>query len=358
MNKKNKYISYFRPTIDAMDGYTPGEQPKILNIIKLNTNENPYPPSPKVKQLFGNIDYSRLRLYCEPQADGLRDVIAGLHGVKRENVIAGNGSDDILTIAFRAFTDSTRPVACLNPTYSLYPVLAQLQGAECMHLTLNNDFSLPDNLLEQAKKANMLIITRPNAPTGNSFPMAKMVEICENFNGIVLIDEAYADFADDNCIELAKRYNNVIVSRTLSKSYSMAGLRLGYAIAAEPVITGMMKVKDSYNVDMLTQLLGAEALSDQEYLRKTVLTIRQSRKRLIDGLQRLGFYIVPSAANFIFAAPPDKNGERLFKLLRDHAIIVRYFPGEFTGSYIRITIGTDEQVDKLLKIAGDIFPAV
>ena len=354
MNNR-KYKSYFRPAIDAMDGYTPGEQPKVLDLLKLNTNENPYPPCPEVLDGLERIDGERLRLYPDPTADKFRDALAEIYGFKRENTIAANGSDDMLTIAFRAFTDAQRPVAFLEPTYSLYPVLAGLQGCECIQLELNEDFSLKEGLLEKAAPANLLIITRPNAPTGNSIDKNKMRDICGEFDGVVLIDEAYADFADDNCLDLVHEFPNVIVSRTVSKSYSLAGLRLGFAFAHPDLIAGMMKVKDSYNVDMLTQILGEAAIRNQDYLSETVAKIKISRSQLTAELKKMGFEVVDSQSNFLFASPPDGDGEKLFKALRTQNIIVRYFPGKATGKYVRITIGTEAQLQRLTNFLHTLY---
>lgn len=343
--------SYFRPAVEAMAGYVPGEQPKMANLIKLNTNENPYPPSPKVAEVLQSFDYEHLRRYPSPRADDLCETAARLYGFKRDEVIAGNGSDDILTMAFRCFTAPDRPLACLMPTYSLYFSLAEIQAAPVMPIRLNSgDFSLPADLLDRAKGANLLIITRPNAPTGNTFCHRAMTEICGRFNGVVLFDEAYADFADDNCLDLAREFDNVIVSRTLSKSYSLAGLRLGLAMGSRRLIEGMYKVKDSYNVDMLTQFIGQAALQDQAYLRQNVAKIRATRTRLTAELARLGFDVVPSSTNFVFAAPPDRDGGRFFKMLREQAILVRYFSGETTGAYVRISVGAEADVDRLLKV--------
>ena len=341
------YKSYFRPAIDAMSGYTPGEQPKVMDLLKLNTNENPYPPCPAVLNGFND---ERLRLYPDPTADKLRDTIAEIYGYKQNNIIVSNGSDDMLTIAFRAFTDAQRKVAFLDPTYSLYTVLADLQGCQYIKLPLKDDFSISDDLLEKAAPANMLIITRPNAPTGNCIALDDMRRICSDFDGIVLIDEAYADFANDNCIDFVREFSNVIVSRTVSKSYSLAGLRLGFAIASPEIIAGMMKVKDSYNVSMLTQYLAEAAIKDQEYLNKTVAQIKDSRNKLSSELKNLGFTVVDSQSNFIFASPPDGDAEKLFNTLREENIIVRYFPGEKTKKYIRITIGTEEQLQRLVQV--------
>lgn len=350
-----KYKSYFRPAIDAMSGYTPGEQPKVMDLLKLNTNENPYPPCPAVLNELKKIDAERLRLYPDPTADKLRDAIAEVYGYERENVIVSNGSDDMLTIAFRALTDSQRPVAFLEPTYSLYPVLADLQGCQYIEIPLKEDFSLNNDLLEKAAPANLLIITRPNAPTGNCIDTDDMRNICSEFDGVVLIDEAYADFSADNCIDFVREFPNVIVSRTVSKSYSLAGLRLGFAIASPELITGMLKVKDSYNVDMLTQYLAEAAIRDQKYLKETIAKIKTSRAKLTLELKSLGFEVVDSQSNFLFASPPDADAEKLFKALRDQNIIVRYFPGKKTGKYIRITIGTEEQLQRLVNFLKNLY---
>jgi len=348
--------SYFRAEIDKMDGYVPGEQPQMENLCKLNTNESAFPPSSGVKRALVEFDWERLRRYPDPMADTLRDRIAREFGVKRENVIAGNGSDDILTMVFRCFTSPELSLACLYPTYSLYPELAKMQGARVIPIPLEpGDFAMPDDLLEQAKGANLLIVARPNAPTGNSFPKAKMREICEKFDGVVFIDEAYADFADDDCMEFAKEFDNVIVSRTFSKSYSLAGLRLGFAVGHPALIAGMFKVKDSYNLDRLTQALGFAAFDDRAYLKACCEKVKENRKRFTEQLKALGFQVVPSQANFVFAAPPDRDGERCFRELRNRAIIVRYFKGPVTGSYVRITIGSPEEMDRVLKAFREIY---
>ncbi|MBS1371247.1 MAG: histidinol-phosphate transaminase [Lentisphaeria bacterium] len=349
--------SFFRREIDAMEGYVPGEQPKMNNLCKLNTNENAFPPSPAVKAAIAALDWERLRRYPDPTADALRDKIAGIFGVERRNVIACNGSDDLLTMVFRCFTSPGLPVACLEPTYSLYPELAKMQGARVIPIPLaaESGFALPEDLLEQAAGANLLIITRPNAPTGNSFPLETMREVCRRFDGVVLFDEAYADFADDNCMELAKEFDNVIVSRTFSKSYALAGLRLGFAVGSAKLIEGLFKVKDSYNLDMLTQALGLAAFCDREYLKECCGRIKAIRADFSKRLEELGFKVVPSQTNFLFAAPPDGDGEHCFRALRDRAIIVRYFKGPVTGKYVRITIGTPEEMARVISAVREIY---
>ena len=348
--------SYFRPAIDALAGYTPGEQPKIDNLIKLNTNENPYPPSPQVAAAVAEFMSRNLRRYPDPAADRLRDAVAARYGIKRENVICGNGSDDLLTMIFRAFTAPDRPVAVLDPSYSLYPVLAAMQEAPVIRMPLDPaTFELRGRLGELARGANLAMLTRPNAPTGNSLDRAAVEEFCAEFDGIVAIDEAYADFADDNCMEFAAKYDNVLVLRTFSKSYSLAGARLGYAVGHPVLIDGLMKLKDSYNVDMLTQIIGCAAFADEATLNAHVAAIRATRARLAAELKKLGFTVIPSQSNFLFASPPDGDGERAFGELRRAAVIVRYFPGKITGRFIRISVGTDAEIDRLLEVLRGVY---
>ncbi|OGV36227.1 MAG: histidinol-phosphate transaminase [Lentisphaerae bacterium GWF2_45_14] len=345
-------MSYFRPEIDEMEGYVPGEQPKGMTFIKLNTNENPYPPSPEVEKLLKSCDFARLRLYPDPLCTELREAAAELYGVRGENIIIGNGSDDILTIAIRSFTSDKKPLGCMTPTYSLYKVLARIQGAECKEVKLNGDFSLPENLLEQASGTGLFIFARPNAPTGNSFPIELIEKFCAGFDGAVMIDEAYADFARENCLGLVGKYPNVIICRTLSKSYSLAGARLGLAVASPEIIAGMMKVKDSYNVNMLTQKIAAAAIRDQAYFTEITGKIKKTRKRLNEELRKLSFAATESETNFLFVSPPDGDGEKYYEYLRKSLILVRYFPGDMTGHCVRITVGTDDETDKLLELTS------
>ena len=353
--KSDPYISYFRKDIDGMEGYAPGEQLNIPELIKLNTNENPFPPCPGVFQALANVDPARLRLYPNPTSDPVRDEIAKMFGLTRDNVIACNGSDDTLSITVRCFSSATLPIACLRPSYTLYPTLAALHGAPVKYIDLADDFGMPDDILEQLKGTNLFLIARPNAPTGNSFPRELMEKICANYRGMVLIDEAYADFAADNCADFVNRFPNVIVSRTFSKSRSLAGLRFGFALAHPRTIEGMMKMKDSYNVSYLTQTLAIAALRDTDYFTDCVDKIRMAREMLLTGLLDLGFEVVPSETNFLFAAPPDGDGERCFRELRARNILVRYFPYPRTKRYVRISIGTSNQVVKLWAVLAEIY---
>ena len=349
--------SYFRAEIDALEGYAPGEQPKFSNLVKLNTNENPWPPSPAVEKMWKEFDWKRLNRYPDPCADKLRDLFASVNGVKRENVIVGNGSDDLLTMIFRAFTSPELSVAIPEPTYSLYPVLAAMQGAKVIKINLDesSDFDLPADFLEQAQEANLLIFPRPNAPTGNAFDKEAVRKLCCEFDGIVVIDEAYGDFSADNCMEFATLFPNVLVMRTMSKSYGLAGLRLGYAVGSKELIDGLMKLKDSYNVDMISQAVAEAAFSDREYFNARCAAIIDQRQKLANELAELGFRIIPSQANFLFVAPPDEDGERCFKLLRDAAVVVRYFPKAAGGKYVRITIGTPEECARLMEVLKPVY---
>ena len=348
--------SYFRPEIDAMSGYVPGEQPKMADLVKLNTNENPYPPSPEVAKAFQTLDFARLRRYPDPMADSLRKEIARHWAVEMQNVICGNGSDDLLTMIFRAFTSTELPVAVLDPSYSLYPELAAMQNAPVIRIKLApGSFALPEDLLKQAEKANLLMIVRPNAPTGTLFPKEEIIRICDGFDGIVVIDEAYADFAPDNCIDLAKSRKNVIVIRTFSKSYALAGIRLGYAIGAEELIGGLFKLKDSYNLDMMTQIAGEASFRDQSYFAERRAEVVEMRDILAVELKKRGFEVPESASNFLFVSPPDGNAAGLFEQLRSRAVIVRYFSAPETAKYVRITIGTQEENKRLLDAIDEIL---
>ena len=255
--------------------------------------------------------------------------------------------DDLLTMIFRAFTLPERPVAVLDPSYSLYPVLAAMQESPVIRIPLaRGSFELEVDLAEAARGANLAMLTRPNAPTGNAIPRESIEKFCRDFDGVVTIDEAYADFADDDCVAFATKFDNVLVMRTFSKSYSLAGV--------QALLDGLMKLPDSYNLDMLTQTVGLAAFEDQATLQKHVSMIRATRARLAGELKKLGFRVIPSQTNFLFVSPPDGDAARVFAELRKSAVIVRYFPGEVTGNYLRITVGTDEETDRLLELLKGI----
>ena len=343
---------YICKNVQALVAYTPGEQPKDPGIIKLNTNENPYPPSPKVAEALKTFDYARLRLYPDPVFMALRQRIAEIHGCSVHQIFIGNGSDEILALCTRAFVEKNGgSIGYFLPSYSLYPVLAEIRGTETRPVSLNADFTwrMPDGY-----SASLFFMTNPNAPTSMMYDKAVVTAFCKSLDGVVLIDEAYGDFADVNCMDiaLAKGNANTLVMRTFSKSFSLAGQRFGYVIGPEDLIGALYKIKDSYNMDMLAQVVGLAALNDLPYMRENVRKIRATRDRLMAELRRRGWRVCDSQTNFLFARPPDGDAKRTFEALKVAKIFVRYFPGPVTGEYLRITIGTEEQTDALLKQLG------
>lgn len=343
-----------RPSIAAMAGYTPGEQPKRgEKVIKLNTNENPYPPSPKVTACLRGIDPEDLRRYPNPMADRFREVAARLYGLTPENVLAGNGSDDILNIAIRTFLDPGAVLAYPEPTYSLYPVLAEIHGATVRTVPWNDGWSLPADAL-LGTGARMVFLANPNAPSGTAVAPDAIAAFAERFAGVVLVDEAYAEFADESCLPLLRTRANVIVCRTLSKSYALAGLRFGYALAAPELIAEMTKVKDSYNCDAVSIAAATAALEDQDHARDIWQRIRAERRRLADALTARGYDVLPSQSNFVFARPPQGEAGAIYRALKGRGILVRFFDQPGISDRLRITVGRPEENDALLKALGGL----
>jgi histidinol-phosphate aminotransferase len=339
---------FVRPNVRAMDGYTPGEQPVAgERVVKLNTNENPFQPSERVMQAIAGLSAETLRRYPNPTADLFRDAAANLHGLTRDHFIAGNGSDDILTIATRCFVPSGGTLAFPDPTYSLYPILARLEDAVAQPIPWERDWSLPVEALANCG-AHAIYLANPNAPSGTFVSPLKVAELARRYPGLLLIDEAYADFADDNCIALVGQYPNVVISRTLSKAYSLAGLRFGYAIAQPEVIAEMMKVKDSYNCDAVSIAAAAAALEDQPYARANWEMIKSERSRVGSELSQLGWAVLPSQANFILATVPSGRGNEMYQGLKQQGILVRYFDLPGLQDKIRITIGQSHENNALL----------
>lgn len=338
---------YISKTVQALEAYTPGEQPSDPDVIKLNTNENPYPPSPKVAEALRNFDYRRLRLYPDPVFMAVRRRIAEIHSCPVQQIFIGNGSDEILALCTRAFVENNGSIGYFLPSYSLYPVLTSSRGAALRPVPLGRDFSwqMPPDF-----SASLFFLTNPNAPTSIRYDKAVVTAFCKAFAGVVLIDEAYGDFADANCMDLAlsAQNTNTLVMRTFSKSFSLAGMRFGYVIGPAELIGALYKIKDSYNMDMLAQVIGLAALNDLPYMQENVRRIRATRTRLTSELRRRGWHVFDSQTNFVFARPPDGKADKTFEMLKTAKIYVRYFPGPVTGEYLRITVGTEEQVDALL----------
>jgi histidinol-phosphate aminotransferase len=333
-----------------MAGYTPGEQPRAgERVIKLNTNENAYPPSPRVFEAIARVGADALRRYPSPMADAFRRVAALVHGVTPEAILAGNGSDDILQIALRSYCGPGDVLASPDPTYSLYPVLAELADVRFATVPWGPGWRLPTAALV-ATGARAIFFANPNAPSGTSVPPAEVSDLASRTDALVLIDEAYVDFADENCLTLLHGHDNVLISRTLSKGYGLAGLRFGYAIGHPSVIAQMTKAKDSYNCDAIAIAAACAALEDQDYAREQWRRIKDERARVTTELERRGFTVLPSRGNFVLATvPAAEEGRRLYDGLKARGVLVRFFDKPHLDDKLRITIGTAEENDALFE---------
>jgi histidinol-phosphate aminotransferase len=346
---------YFRDNIEAMAGYVPGEQPAPgEKVIKINTNENPYPPSPAAIKVLHEFDGELLRRYSHPTARAFRQAVAGVLGFPEDWVLPGNGSDDLLTMIFRACAEPGRAAAYPMPTYTLYRTLAQIQRAPTAEVPFDEDFHLPVAELAAAG-APVTLVANPNAPSGTGFATAELDDLAARVAGLLVIDEAYVDFAGQNAMELARRRENVIVLRTLSKGYSMAGLRLGFGVARPAILEQLMKVKDSYNVDAVACAVGAAAFADQAYHDECVEKVKASRGRLAAELAAMGFRVWPSEANFLLARPPGGGAQRLYECLKRRGILIRYFQQPTLTDKVRISIGMDRQHETLVRAIGEIL---
>jgi histidinol-phosphate aminotransferase len=346
-------MSYFRPAIDAMKGYVPGEQPKPgTPIIKLNTNENPYPPSPAALEVLHHIDSEWLRRYPDPFAREFCQAIHEALGVPTDWIIVGNGSDDVLNVLIRACGEgSDRPIVYPMPTYVLYRTLSAMQPADRIEIPYGPDFKLPiDELV--AAKGGVTFIASPNSPSGHSVPLDDLRELARRVSGVVAIDEAYVDFAEYSALSLVNEFENVIVLRTMSKGYGLAGLRLGFGIANPKLLEGLFKVKDSYNIDAIATLVGAAAMRDQAYKNECAAKVIASRTQLELDLKNLGFTVFPSHGNFFLTTPPNSTpaiAEGLYLGLKERGILVRYFNQPGLDEKLRISIGTEAQNATLME---------
>ena len=347
-------MSRFRPAIEALHGYVPGEQPSgVADVVKLNTNENPYPPSPRALAALAGIDAESLRRYPQPFADTFRRSAAAVLGVDPDWILVGNGSDDLLTMLFRAVTDTGRAVAYPAPTYVLYRTLAAIQGAPLLEVPFDEEYTLPVDALADAGAA-LLIVANPNSPSGTAATVEQLAELADRTAGVLAVDEAYVAFADGSALDLVRRSDRVIVLRTLSKSHGLAGLRLGFGVAHPDLLSGLAKVKDSYNVDAVAAAVGAAAIRDVAYTHETVERIRATRARLGRALADRGFRIWPSQANFLFARPADGDARRLYQGLRERGVLVRYFAEPDLADKLRITVGTEQQTARLMSALADL----
>ncbi len=343
-------MSYFRSAIDTMTGYVPGEQPKPgTPIIKLNTNENPYPPSPKAIAVLRNLDSEWLRRYPDPFAREFCQAVSEALEVPADWVIVGNGSDELLNVLIRACAEgSKRKVVYPTPTYVLYRTLAAMQPAEVVEIPYPPNFQLPLDELVAADGA-ITFIASPNSPSGHSVPLADMRSLAEGVSGIVVVDEAYVDFADYSALPLVEEFDNILILRTLSKGYSLAGLRLGFGIANPKLLAGLFKVKDSYNIDAIATMVGAAAMRDRAYKNLCAEKVKMSRTKLAVALKNLDFSVLDSQGNFVLATPPKGNAEQLYLELKARGILVRYFKQPGLEDKLRITVGTEEQNQTLIE---------
>jgi len=340
---------FFSNKYKALVPYTPGEQPKDVKYIKLNTNESPFLPSKGVLEAV-HCEAERLQLYSDPECTALHTALADLYGVDRMEVLATNGSDEILNFAFMAFCDEQRPIVFPDITYGFYPVFAEINNIPYEKIPLKDDFSIDVNDYIGINKN--IVIANPNAPTGMYMPLCDIERIVEsNPDNIVIIDEAYIDFGGESALPLTKKYDNIIVTRTFSKSYSMAGARLGFGVANKDLIGDMNTIKYStnpYNVNRMTQMAGVSAISDNSYYMDNCKRIIENREYTVAELNRLGFEVLPSMANFVFARSYKIDGEKLYLELKSRGILVRHFTADRIKNFNRITIGTREQMKELI----------
>src|SRR3989338_352109 len=332
-------MNLFRKNIQKMKGYVPGEQPQEPGFIKLNTNENPYPPSPRVIATLKESASNLLRLYPDPLVTKLREKTAEVLGTRPGRVLVGNGSDELLGIIARAFAGPGDKIVFPSPTYLLYKTLAEIQDARVVEIDFPEDFSLPKDVV--VKGARITFLCNPNSPSGT----------------MVWPEEAYVEFADTNCLPLIEEHPNVLILRTVSKSYSLAGLRLGLCIGQEGLIQGLLKVKDSYNVDRLSMAAGVAALDDQEHLKRNVEKIRQTRSYLAESLREMGFFVYPSQSNFVlFRTPSPQAAREIYQQLKAQKILIRYVEYKRFEDCLRVSVGTKEEIDAFLDCLAEIIP--
>lgn len=356
--------SLLRPYIRDIVPYTPGEQIDRSGVLKLNTNENPYPPAPEVLSAVRDAVDQRLRLYPNPTSAALRAELAKVHGVDPENVLVGNGSDEILALAIRAFVEPSTGtedgasdrslVQYFDPSYSLYPVLCEAAGVVAHPVPLADDFDIPseDELTHGERwrpDAALTFVTTPNAPSGRGYSTERLRWLCAEVRGAVFLDEAYVDFADEDAACLASEFPHVLVGRTFSKSYSLCFQRVGYVIGHPTLIQGLDKIRDSYNVNGLGQLAALETLRHLAYYREGRDAICEQRSRLIERLRPLGFESLPSSTNFILTRPTVGSAKQWFEALRARDILVRWFSSPRVAAFLRITIGSPEEMDRLIE---------
>ncbi len=342
----SKVDSAVRKDIESMRGYSPGEQPGQADFLKLNTNENPFPPTPQVLKAIQE-ELANLRLYPEPMATPLREKAAEVYDLKPEQVLVGNGSDELLAMLTRVFLPEGSVMAIPVPTYSLYEVLARIRGASVRRYPFREDFSLPDEIFEQGSP--LTVLNNPNSPSGTLVELDEVARLAESVKGVLVVDEAYVDFASDNALPLLEMYDNVVILRTLSKSFSLAGMRIGLAFASSRIISLLAKVKDSYNVSRLAIRAGIAALDSIQKMRTNVAALIGVREVFVSRLREMDVKVFPSEANFVMVRLGEPLAEEVFEALKERKILVRYFDEEGLSHSLRISIGTESQMDTLFR---------
>ncbi|MGD9210549.1 MAG: histidinol-phosphate transaminase [Desulfobacteraceae bacterium] len=348
---------FWSDLVHRLKPYTPGEQPQINNLIKLNTNENPFPPSPAVIAAINNLDKDTLRLYPDPNAVELKDTLADIYGLTRQHIFVGNGSDEVLAFAFCTFFKNSKPILYPDITYSFYPVYCSFWEIDYRNIPLNDGFEL---LVEDYMVDNGgIIFANPNAPTGRAISLDKVKSLLDfNTETVVIVDEAYVDFGAQSAIELVDQYPNLLVIHTFSKSRNLAGLRVGYALGNPQLIEGLERVKNSFNsypLDRLAIPAAVAALKDQTFFEQTCKVIRTTRTFLTLELNKLNFHVVPSKANFVFASHTQIPADTLFNELRKKRILVRYFNLPRINNHLRITVGTRKDMEMLISVLREIL---
>ncbi|MFL0249302.1 histidinol-phosphate transaminase [Clostridium neuense] len=348
---------YWSDKVKSLKPYIPGEQPKDKKYIKLNTNENPYPPSPKVIQAIKAAANGDLKLYPDPEVEILRNTIANYYGIEKDEVFIGNGSDEVLGFSFMAFFNPGKPILFPDISYSFYKVYANLFDIEYKLVSLDEDFNIPLN--EFLKENGGIVIPNPNAPTAKYLEVEKLKKLLEaNVNNVVIIDEAYIDFGGESLVKLISDYPNLLVVQTLSKSRSLAGLRVGFAMGNKELIKALNMVKNSinsYTIDRIALAGANAAFVDNDYFETTRKKIVKTRERTIESLRKLGFKVTDSKANFIFISHPKIYAGELFKELKSRGILVRYFKDERIDNYLRVSIGTDDEMNKFIEVLEEII---
>ena len=346
---------FIRPEIAAMGGYVPGEQPRAEKTVKLNTNENPYRASDKVYAAIRQAAENGLSRYPDPVATIVRETVAQKFHIDPRSVLCGNGSDDLLTILTRTFVGSGELLRLPYPTYILYRSLAEIQGAVSEIVPFHADWSLPDEFFANpiAQKLRLVFLPNPNSPSGTVIPSRRILEIAEKLPCPLVVDEAYADFADEHCIGLVSQCEKIIVCRTLSKAYALAGLRFGYLVAQPHLVEQMMKVKDSYNCDSLSIAAAAAAIADNDWHQENRRKLLATKERLIKRMRTLGFEVPESSANFTWNTRQDQPVKPIYEHLKQHGILVRYMDYPGWGDGLRISVGTDEQTDRCVDLIGE-----